>query len=113
MGKAGNEVLKFYSDQVHELEDQMSEAQRKCLLHVLRNIASGLVGTIGLLENETSTPTRETLIDCLKSVPHMVGRVVTSLEAGSFCTLSEEECSFVGPHMGCRKADYPAKAAKS
>ena len=106
-------ALKVYKELEHEPENRMSEAQRKCLLHVLRNLTTGLVGAICLLEDEMDSPSRDTLLGCLKNIPHSVDRVVKALEAGTFCTLSPEECLFVGPHMGCKASDCLAKKTQS
>lgn len=113
MSNAARPRSLFCDRPVIDKSEQMTEAQRLCLLHILRNIASGIVGTISLLENEKSTPSRETLISCLKGVPFLVERVVCALEAGSFCTLNEEECSFVGPHVGCRPPGDIVKVSQS
>lgn len=82
---------------------RMTEAQRRCLLHVLRNMTTAFTGALSLLENPRQTPTAEELFRCLKATPVTLDRVLSALEAGNFCTLTEEQCEFAGKHMGCRK----------
>ena len=81
---------------------EMSEAQRVCMLHVLRNMTTAFTGTISLLEQTGKSPTAEDLFGCLIGAQITLDRVLNALETGNFCTLTKEQCEFAGKHMGCK-----------
>lgn len=82
----------------------MSEAQRRCLLHVLRNSAAALEGLVFLLERRDSSPSPVELDGCVRGVERTLNQMRTRLQCGSFCALLPEQCNFVGPFVGCKSS---------
>jgi hypothetical protein len=89
--------------------ENMSEAQRGCLSHILRNSAAAIEGLVMLLERRDCNPTPSELDGFLRGI---VGTLVKTKEAfarGTFCALTPNECEFVGPFVGCRGRPVPGE----
>ena len=80
----------------------MTEGQRQCLLHILKNDAAALESIIALLERTDSSPTPHELAGCVRGAAKSLVKMHMRLKAGSFCCLKEEQCEFVGRFVGCR-----------
>ena len=85
-------------------QSPISLAQRECLSHQLRNAETALCSIVSLLEHPDYRPQIENLIKPLEGVATSLTRIISHLKAGNFCTLTEEECEFVGKFVGCRDA---------
>ena len=91
-------------------EEVISFFQRACLLHVLRNVATGISGVISMLENPNSHISPATFARWLRCPLKSIGKIVSAAEAGTLCSLEKHECEFVGPSIGCLK--IPVNASK-
>ncbi len=88
----------------------MSEAQRHCLSHLLRNAEAALEGVVTLVENSDEQISTADLHGCLRGVTKTLDKILAALEAGTFCALNEEECKFVSRFAGCN--GVPIKPSK-
>jgi hypothetical protein len=79
----------------------ITEAQRNCLSHILRNSASALGNVIALVENRENSLSTYDLSACLRGVNQSLTSMLQQLDAGSFCTLSKSQCRFVSKFVGC------------
>ena len=90
-------------------EPEMTDEQRKCLLHIFRNSAAALEGLVMLLERRDCSPTTSELDGCIRGVVRSLVQTKGALAGGTFCALNQEECAFVGPFVGC--AGHPIAGA--
>jgi len=84
--------------------EEMSEPQRLCLLHVLRNVQEVIINSIYLLERKDTSPSIDQMLGCLEGLDAPIANVVAALRNGSFCSLAAQECEFVSKHVGCDPA---------
>lgn len=82
-------------------EAPITEAQRRCLSHVLRNSAAALENIIALVENRESQFNASQLAACLSGVDRLLHSLQASLNVGSFCALADSQCQFVSKFVGC------------
>lgn len=80
----------------------ISEPQRQCILHILKNDAAALENIIALLERSDFSPSPSDLAHCMRGVTKSLIKMHSRLKAGSFCCLHEDQCEFVGRFVGCR-----------
>ncbi len=85
----------------------MSEAQRQCLLHILRNNAAALQNTIAMLEREEFSPSPTDLANCVHGVAQSLAQMSSRFETGSYCCLAAEQCEFVESFVGCGPRKEP------
>jgi hypothetical protein len=79
----------------------MTDSQRACIQHVLRNCASALEGLSLLLEQSTSAPSTEDLHGCLKGVVNALSNMDNAFQRGTFCPVTEQDCSYIARWIGC------------
>lgn len=91
----------------HEMQDEVSMTgeQRLCLQHVLRNTAMGLEGALSLVNNEEFHLTTGALAAVLRGLSQNLTRCVDYLDAGTFCPITPEECTYVSRFVGCNKVN--------
>lgn len=86
-------------------EPRMSPEQRMCIEHVLRNTAMGIEGAISLVDKEAARITTSSLAAVLRGLSKNLARCVDYLDAGTFCPISSDECSYVNRFVGCSRVN--------
>ena len=83
------------------VETAMTEPQRQCLLHILRNNASAVQNVITILEKDGYHPSPDELERCLRAVAQSLALMTARFSSGTYCCLAKEQCEFVGHFVGC------------
>ena len=80
----------------------ITDAQRECLSHQLRNAEAALHSTVEHVENKSSNPSLESLLSIVSSLKLKIDRLHSALSSGSFCCLTSEQCQYVSKFVGCK-----------
>lgn len=92
---------------------EMTDAQRQCLSHVLRNSAAALEGFIFFFEEHKESISHETLISMLTPVRNALDNIIEANRQETYCSLTEKQCRFVAPFVGCAGCPVPGEAKPS
>lgn len=84
-----------------ELSPVMTDAQRQCLSHIIRNCASTLESLAYFTEEHHEEITHESLRAMLEPTHAAIGRILQASQRCSFCALDRSDCTFVAPFVGC------------
>jgi hypothetical protein len=91
--------VKKKSDNIRDL--RISESQRQCLSHILRNCEQAIEGVVAVVENRAIFPSTEDIAQSLENVEKKLARVIETAKRGSFCALTPQDCQFVSPFVAC------------
>jgi len=81
--------------------DSISDAQRRCLSHILRNCEQALNGALTMIENKSAVFSADDITRSLQTAYQQLGNVVNATKEGSFCAVPAAQCEFVSPFVGC------------
>lgn len=82
----------------------ITDAQRGCVAHAVRDIAIRLEAAITGLENPESVVSARELYDSLSGAAADLQRMAHQLKNGSFCLIPNDQCDFVSRLVGCDPA---------
>ena len=90
----------------------ISESQRQCLSHILRNCEQALEGILAVVENRNINLTPSDLAVGLVNINKKISQVFEAANSGVFCALCPEECKFVAPYVKCEgRPELPIKTS--
>ena len=79
----------------------ISDSQRLCLSHILRNCEQAIDGLLTMVEDTYSVFSPDDVADCLQNSCKQLDLVLEAAKRGSFCAIPESECKFVSYFVGC------------
>ena len=79
----------------------ISDSQRLCLSHILRNCEQAIEGLLSMVEDQYSVFSPDDIADSLQSACKQLDRVLEAAKRGSFCAIPESDCKFVSSFVGC------------
>jgi hypothetical protein len=80
---------------------KISDPQRLCLSHILRNCEQAIEGLLTIVEDPYSVFSPDDVADSLQNACKELDRVLKAAKRGSFCAIPESECKFVSYFVGC------------
>lgn len=80
---------------------QISNAQRRCLSHVLRNCEQAINGVLTLVENEAAVFSHQDIANSVQNICRQLDGVLEASLVGSFCAIAIDDCRFVSAFVGC------------
>ncbi len=79
----------------------ITESQRNCLSHVLRNAYQIMEGLLFLIEDRSSSPSAKELLHITRELEKHIVSIRKTFEHNSFCSLRGPECQSVAHFVGC------------
>jgi hypothetical protein len=80
---------------------KVSNSQRKCLSHILRNCDQAISGLMDLIDDPYSNLKLGDLKQVLPNVCKELEQVLSAAQKGTFCALHGNECKYVSYFVGC------------
>lgn len=80
---------------------KITEPQRECLSHILRNCEQAISGLVSIIEDKSSVLSPEDLFLSLNAACTSLTRVMNAGRRGSFCAALPEECKFASVFVKC------------
>lgn len=91
----------------------ISDSQRQCLTHILRNCEESISSILGLLEDGYSQFSTEEVAGTLSNTCKQLDRILKATESGTFCAVPANECKFISYFVGCKGEPLRNAAEKS